>query len=233
LKLMNEVLKPWLAKIGEEYCRVDAVYSPELDKMVGVEPRDPTNLEFFDAARNHLETKYSSVLKAWEEFKTVGAEYNKNLAVVLEEIRTLAIKELRLPCYYWRPAIEQPKEFIMPDLLAQRIYEEIEWREPQKRKWARCEPLITPAISGTEKVFHLEWNGTLVKSRYRDAVEDALFLINRTIEKPSYQEKANDLKKRKKEVYDAKRENFEVKIKDVIKAIELGNNLKGKCRFCP
>ena len=138
-----------------------------------------------------------------------------------------------MPCYYWRPAIEQPKEFITPDLLSQRIYEEIEWREPQKRKWARCEPIVTPSVSGTEKFFHLEWNGTLVKTRDENVAENALLLINRTIEKPTYKEKANDLKKRKKETYDAKRGDFEAKIKDVIEAIELGNNLKGKCRFCP
>ena len=27
--------------------------------------------------------------------------------------------------------------------------------------------------------------------------------------------------------------NFETKIKDVIKSVELGNLLRGKCRFCP
>ena len=64
LKLMNEVLKPWLAKVREEYCKTDAEYSHELDKIVGVESKDPTNLEFFDVTKNHLETKYSSLLKA-------------------------------------------------------------------------------------------------------------------------------------------------------------------------
>jgi len=53
------------------------------------------------------------------------------------------------------------------------------------------------------------------------------------METPKFKKEEKHLTKRRNENYKIKREDFEAKIKDVIKSIELGNVLKGKCRFCP
>lgn len=146
IKLKDEVLKPWLSKVGE-YCKIDAAYSHDVHKMVDVEPKDPTDLEFFDVAKNHLDSKYPNILEAWEELKRVTSELNKELATILEEIRTLTIKEFELPCYYWFPGAEMLEEHIKPDKIAQSIYKEIEWRAPRKRKWVGRAPRSEPVIS--------------------------------------------------------------------------------------
>ena len=118
IKLKNEVLRPWLSKV-EEYCKIDAAYSYVAHKMVGVEPKDPTQLEFFDIAKSHFESKYPDVLKAWEELKRVTSEHNKELALLLEEIRALIIKEFKMPRHYWGVSRgEIPEERITPDRLA-------------------------------------------------------------------------------------------------------------------
>lgn len=57
VKLTDGVLKPWRSK-ADEYCKIDATYSSDAGKIVGIEPQDPNNLEFYDAARSHLEMKY-------------------------------------------------------------------------------------------------------------------------------------------------------------------------------
>jgi len=234
IKLKEEVLKPWLTKIGEEYCKIDVVYSHHFDRIVGVEPKDPTDLEFFDVAKSHLESKYPEILKAWVEFKLVTSEHNKELAILLEEIRMLTIRELKMPCHYWRPAAETPEEYIIPDRFSQCVYQEMEWREPYKRKWASGEPRIVPTMHGNKKFYELEWGiYRLVKIRDEKQAENAILLINKIIETSRFREEAKNLTKRKNEIYNAKRENFEAKIKDLIKSIELGNNLRGKCRFCP
>jgi len=62
--------------------------------LVAIEPKDPANLEFFDEAKNHLESKYLDVLNAWEELKGATLEHNKEIATFLEEIRTLIVKEV-------------------------------------------------------------------------------------------------------------------------------------------
>ena len=83
-------MKPWLNKV-EEYCKIEAMYSHNADKMMGVEPKNPTDLKFFEEVKSHLKSKYPNVLQAWDELKIVSSEYNKELATLLEEIRNLKI----------------------------------------------------------------------------------------------------------------------------------------------
>lgn len=116
IKIKDEALKPWLAKI-EECCRLDAVYySEEMNKMIGAAPQDPIDLDFFDVAESHLETKYPEILEAWNELKLATSMYNQKLAALLEEIRTMTIEALKIPCYYsnlFRRKI--PQEYITID----------------------------------------------------------------------------------------------------------------------
>lgn len=232
IKIKDEALKPWLAKVGE-YCKIEAVYSKDADRMVGIEPNDPSDLNFFDVAKSHLESKYPDILEAWEDLKRITSELNKELAIILEEIRTLTIKELELPCYYWFLGVEEPEEHIKPDKIAQSIYQEIEWRAPQKRKWMIGKPHVHPVIYGREQFYELEWRERLMKSRDEEKVKRAILLIDKIVETPKFKEMTEKLTKRKDEIYKTHRETFEAKIKEVIKSIELGNVLKGKCKYCP
>ena len=226
-------MKPWLSKV-EEYCKFEAVYSHNADKMMSTEPKNPTDLEFFDVAIKHLESNYLDIVKAWEELRRVTSELNTELANILEEIRTIVIKELKLPCYYWFSGAEMPEEHIKPDKIAQSIYQEIEWRAPRKRKWVGGAPRSEPVIVSGETFYRLQWgNNTLIRSRDEKKVESSIPLINQLIETPKFKKEVKNLTKRKDEIHKTKREDFEVKIKEVIKSIELGNVLKGKCRYCP
>jgi len=232
VKLNEGVLKPWISKVGE-YCKIDAVYSRETDQMMGVEPKDPTDLEFFNAARSHLELKYPNILKAWEELKLATSDHNKERAIILERIRKLVLEETKKPCYYWSPGIETPDEYVRPDELVQHIYQEIEWREPNKRKWAGGTPYVQPTMSGNKQFYHLTWNSTLMESLDKKDVEKAILLINSIIDTAKLRDEVKDLKKRESEVYKTKWQNFETKMKELVESIELGNNLQGTCRFCP
>jgi len=233
IKLKDDVLKPWLAKIGE-YCKIDAVYSRDVDKMVGVEPQDPTDLEFFDVAKSHLESKHPEILKDWEELKHVTFKHNKELATFLEKIRTLTIEELKMPCYYSNLPGEAPEEYIAVNRFVENAYEEVEFSLRTGRKWAIGKPAIRPVTYGNEKFCELEWGSyRLVKSRNEKEVERARFLIDKIVEKAEFREEVKDLIKKEDQIFKIKRENFEQKIREVIKSIEAGNILKGKCRFCP
>lgn len=232
VKLNDAVLKPWKNKV-EEYCKIDAMYSSDIDKIIGVEPKDPVDLEFYDAARSHLKLKNPDVLKAWEELKIITSNHNKERALILERIRTLILKQFEMPRYYWSPGAEKPEEYIRPAELAENIYHEIEWREPNKRKWARgAAPYVQPSMSGDKRFYHLMWNSTLMESLDKSDAEKALLLINSIIDTPKLRDEVKDMKKRENETYGVKKQNFETKIKDVIDSVELGNNLGGKCRFC-
>jgi hypothetical protein len=233
MKLNDGVLKPWLSKVGE-YCKIGATYSCDVHKIVGLKPNDPTELAYFDVAKSHLETRYPSILEAWEEFKRVTYEHNQKLATVLEKIRTLIVKEFKMPCYYWSLGAKEPKAHVKPDRIAQQIYQEIEDRVKYNIKWFRGEPRISPVIISDEKFYRLEWgNNLLIRSRDEKRVESSIPFISELVETQKFQEEEKSLTKRKNEFYQRRREDFEIEIKNVIKSIELGNILKGKCRFCP
>lgn len=137
-----------------------------------------------------------------------------------------------MPSYYWSPGAEKPKEYIRPAELAEYIYHEIEWREPNKRKWARGSPYVQPTMTGDKRFCNLTWNSTLMESLDKKDVEKVLLLINNIIDTAKLRDEVKDMKKRGNETHEAKRQNFETETKNVIDSVELGNNLRGECLFC-
>lgn len=233
VKINDEVFKIWLDK-AKDYANIGSTYSKKTGTMVANKPKDPIDLRFFDEAKSHIEAKYPNILKVWEELKLVTSRHNEKLAVVLEKIRTAIVEEFKMNCYYWSSGAKEPEERILPDKIAQQIYGEIEWRAQYGEKRFRREPYVTPYITGNEKFFQLEWeNNRVIRSQNEKKVKDSVLFIKKLIETSRFIENQKNLAKEEKEVYTIKLEDFKTKIKDVIKSIELGNLLKGKCRFCP
>lgn len=232
-KINDEVLKKWLENV-EEYTKLGAEYSRDTDGMVGIEPKDPMDLDFFDVTQTHLEQKYPGVLKAWEELKHATSEHNKRCANFLEEIRTSIIEEVKMAPYYWKLHGRAPEEHVAVDRFVQSVYQEMEFRSRKNYEWASGKPQIVPTMTGEKRFFELGWGSyRLVRSLDEDAVRSAIALIDRIAETPSLMEAMKNQIKNIDTIYRAKRENFEVKLRDVVKSIELGNILEGKCRFCP
>jgi len=243
-RLKDEVLKPWLSKVGE-YCKIGVTYSYEVHKIVGLEPKDPIDLKFFDFAKSHLESKYPEIMKAWEELKLVTSKHNKDLASLLEETRTLTIKDLKIPAYYSDMRGRLPEEHITLDRFVEAIYQEMnyrirtraqeraEHRVHPERKWMIGKPLIQPVMHGKEKFHTLAWGSyRLVRNRDEEKVKKAKSLIDKILDTSRFKDEVKNLIDREDQIYKTKRDNFETKIKDVINSVELGNVLEGRCRFC-
>lgn len=109
IKLNDGVLKSWLNKFPD-YCKIGAMYDHKAARMVEIEPKDPTDLEFFNEVKDHLESNYLSILKSWEELKHITLSHNGKIAMVLEEVRRSIVDNLGMPCYYWRQYGEGPPE---------------------------------------------------------------------------------------------------------------------------
>lgn len=232
-KINDEVLKIWLDK-AKDYVNIGSTYSKKTDTMTANKPKDPIDLKFFYEAKSHMETKYPNILKVWEELKLVTSRHNEKLTVVLEEIRTAIIHEFKMYCYYWSLGAEEPEERIQPDKITQQIYREIESRAKYDRKWFSGEPRVTQYMTGDEKFFQLEWeNNRVIRSQNEQKVKDSIPFIKQLVETSKFIENEKNLTKEEKEIYTINLEDFKTKIKDVIKSIELGNILKGTCKFCP
>ncbi len=245
IKIMDEAFKPWLNKVSE-YCKIGVSYSYSVHKIVGLEPQDPTELEYFDVAKSHLESKYPVVIKAWEQLKQVTFEHNKDFATVLEEIRKLTIKELKIPPYYSTMRGRSPEEYITVDRYVDTIYQEMtsriimfnqthaEHKVHPERKWMIGEPTIEPVMHGEAKFYTLSWGSyRLAISRDEEKIKKSKALIMKTLDTLKFKDEVKTLIERENKFYKTKRENFEKGMRNIIKSLELGNVLKGKCQFCP
>ena len=58
-------------------------------------------------------------------------------------------------------------------------------------------------------------------------------LFSQLIEDEGYREKIKDFMTKQEETYDKELEKVKQDIRDIIKSIELGNIIKGKCKYCP
>lgn len=234
IKLNDGVFKPWLSKL-QDYCKIGAVYDHEATRMVDIKPKDPTDLEFFKESKSHLESNYPTILKSWEEVKHVTLSQNRKIATVLEEARTSIVDDLGMPCYYYRLYDEgAPETYVMPDRIVENFYKVIDSEVDFGKKWVNGKPSVKPVQCGDVIFYELEWGySRLVKSRDKKEVEKCVSLIVQLVEASNYKDEVKKLLKKEDEKLRPKREKFEEQIRGLIKFIELGNTLKGKCQYCP
>jgi len=234
IKLNDGVLKPWLSKL-QDYCKIGAIYNHEVTRIVENKPKDPTDLEFFTEAKSHLESNYPAVLKSWEELKQATLSHNEKIATVLEETRKSMVDDLKMPCYYWKLYDEgAPETCVMPDRILENFYRVIKWEVDFGKKWVNGKPSIEPIMSGNIRLYRLKWGTSeVVKSRDEEEVGKCLSLIVQLVEASKYRDEVKSLLKREDEMLQPKTEEFRKQITGLIKSIELGNIIKGKCKYCP
>ncbi len=233
VKIMEQALKPWLDG-SLFYSKLDAEYSPRYDEFVGLEPKDPTNLDFFEFAKSHLESEYPEVLRAWNELKSITSKYNSKLATFLNEIREFTIAFLEMAITYSGFRGKTPAQYMILDRFVKSVFEEIKYQVYNEIDYFVEEPKIQPVGIGGKTFQQLVWKSyALVQSRDIYKAKKAKKIIERLIESPKLREGMRGLLEIEAEILKTRLPNFETKIKDVIKSVELGNQFKGKCRFCP
>lgn len=236
VKLKDDFFKSWLSKIGEyndEYCKIDAQYSKEIDIMVPLKPKEPDNLQFYNEATSHMKN-YEQLLKDWENQKQITLKLNEELATIFEEIRVLVKKEIDL--HYWCPRYsgDEPDEYLCPNTFIGAIYEEVENRIKRDKKQFIGSGKIEPTIHGDKKIYYFKWlDRTLARSPKQEHMEKAQQLFSQFIEDDRYKERIKVFLAKQKETYDKALEKVKQEIGEIIKSIELGNIIKGKCQYCP
>jgi len=234
IKLTNGVLKVWLSKL-QDYCKIGTIYDHETTQMVEIEPKDPTDLEFFTEAESHLESGYPAVLKSWEELKQLSLSHNKEIAVVMEEARKSIVHKLKMPCYYYKIYDEgAPEEYVRPDKILEIFYDTIKWEAEVGLKWGLGKPKVEPVVTRGVTFARLRWrNSDVIQSRDPNEAEKCLSLIRKFVEESKYRDDVKNLLKREDEILQPMREKFKEQMTGLIKSIELGNIIKGKCKYCP
>jgi hypothetical protein len=234
-KLKDDFFKPWLEKIGEyndEYCKIGVQYSKEIGKMVSLKPREPDNLKFYHEAMSHLKN-YEQLLEGWENIKQITLKLNEELAILFEENRILVKKDIDMP--YWCPRYsgDEPDEYLCPDMFIGAIYEEVEGRLKTGRKQFIENGTVETINYGEKKIYCLKWwHKYLARSPDEKLIKKAQQLFSRLIEDERYKEKIKAFVVKQKETYNVELEKVKKNIGEIIKSIELGNVIKGKCGYC-
>lgn len=83
-------------------------------------------------------------------------------------------------------------------------------------------------------MYHFKWwnKPDLARSHEQEHIEKAQQLFSQFIEDEIYKERIMAFLAQK-ETYDKALEKVKQDIRDIIKSIELGNIIKGKCHYCP
>jgi len=233
-KLNDEVFKPWKQN-WEKYCKVDITYSKSEGRLVGREPTDPRDLQFFEEATSHLQLKYQYVLDSWEELKRATLAHNKELATLSETLQQFFTDEMKMPISHSSDA-DQPESYVCVESILRDLYQEISWAISFSRKINLASIKIIPCSSNGVNFYELEWNGhypRFLSSKEKEDAEKCLSLIKRFMETPDLKDRMQALVEKEKTILSPKRTDFEEKIGGLIKFVELGNTILGKCHLCP
>jgi hypothetical protein len=233
-KLNDEVFKPWKQN-WEKYCKVDITYSKSEGRLVGREPTDPRDLQFFEEATSHLQLKYQYVLDSWEELKRATLAHNKELATLSETLQQSFADEMKMPISYSSDA-DQPESYVCVESILRDLYQEISWAISFSRKINLTRIKIVPCSRNGVNFYELEWNGhypRFLSSKEKEDAEKCLSLIKRFMETPDLKDRMQTLVEKEKTILSPKRTDFEEKIGGLIKSVELGNTILGKCHLCP
>lgn len=240
-KLKDGFFKRWLEKIGEnkdQYCEIGARYSKKTGRMVPLKPQEPKDLEFYDEAMSHLKD-YDKLRKDWKNLKQITLKLNEELATLFEEIRVLVIKEIDVP--YWCPRYigeysgDKPDEYLCPDSFVRSIYDEVYWRIRTSRRQYLGNGNITPTIVGEgKKIYFLNHGGSceLASSQSEELMQKTQRLFSRFINDEQYKRRIKTFADKQEDTYSKELEIVKLNISNLIKSIELGSIIKGKCGYC-
>lgn len=235
VKLKDNFFKPLLNKIGgynDEYCKIDAQYSEEFDKMVPFKPKEPNNLQLYNDAMSHLKY-YKHLLGDWEKLKRNTLKLNEKLAIIFEEIRVIVKKKIDLPFWCQRPFSDEKDEYLCPATFIRSIYEELENRLITGRKQLNGSGKLEPIIYGDKKIYHFIWGDIrLARSPNQEQMEKAQRLFSSFIKDERYEEKIKVFLAQKKETYNESLTNVKNGIGKIIDSIESENIIIGNCPNC-
>ena len=204
-----------------------------MGKMVPLNPREPDNLQFYDEAKSHMKN-YDQLSTDWENLKQITLRLNEELAVLFEEIRIQAKKEIDLP--YWCPQYsgDEPDDYLCPNIFIRSVYDEMFYRIDTGRKQFIGNGKVELSISGEKRIYSLRWwYSDLSKSLNEELMKKAQQLFGQFIEDEGFGKRIRAFVEKKKEAYDIQVEKVQQDIRTVIESIELGNTIKGKCKYCP
>lgn len=231
-KLVAETFKPWLGQYKKR-CIAGAVYSRSEDKLTGHKPEDPNDLPFFDAARAHLTSGYTEILREWNKYKEDAFRHNVAIAAFMDRIRVQLTESVKLKQYHPHFGEKRPQEYVIPENIARAIYHALIY-ETRNGEGYFIAPKIQRMQEGNFTFFELWMSDTrLAKSKGEEKLEKVGSFIKGTIALHENKQEVMRLTEAEDGPLSLLAAYLDMKINELIKYVELGKRLKGKCKYCP
>jgi len=186
---------------------------------------------------SHMESGYNEVWTQWNELKQQINYHNLKKAKFLEDVRQEFMqkgRDLKLTEYYHKPGHSGPRVFFAPDRIAENILKEITNRITGIDDWWGGEPEITESRHGDTLIYSLKiFDSTYMMDdiNSENIISIIALILSRVKDEEIINEvedllKMNEINYRR--VWDIKEQ-----LNEIISIIELGHNIKGKCKYCP
>ncbi len=234
IRLMTDGLIPWRDGRGL-FCTPGFEYSPETNRIEPKTPKNPEKLVLLDAVKEHLVSGHPEVLQEWEDYKLAVLQHSQNIAQFLEGIKKQIASSTDLPEYHYLFRENEPAEYVIPVKAAEEIYSWLRYESVNGKRWV-AKANVRSYVEGETslKWYTLEFSSaTLAKAKSPQRFDSIISTIEAIGNSSQNKQRVDQFVRIEREDLAHKERQFEDRINNIIRSVQLGNCLKGRCRDCP
>lgn len=223
--LTEKALEPWLEKFYTYYT-IASVSGPSGESHRRAE--DPVDIEFFTQLKEHLKSGYSGLYEAWNCLKCDISNHNKEDGSLREKLRSLALKELKIPDVEERP--RDPKRYMYSHRYASSIIYELAARVFRGQTYRLT--VESPGIAKEEVWKLIYGDSQLIISPHKAETGEGRDFFKRILESQELKSEVKRLGEKAKKLTE-RREELVMRIRrEILTPVKLGGVLRGCCEVC-
>lgn len=243
IQLAEKSLSEWKKRINE-FTILDSKPNSESFEFEVVYPEKIYSIIYFHFLEEHLRKAHPFILELWSSVENHHTDMNEWRANILDNMRQIIINDAYLeglelhPHYYiqsFESRLDPPPEYYEPDTIVNSLFNEIEYFQKYNKHWLNFE-LRTRSIDINEQrhiAYELVYdNKTIFRTLNKDDINILEKWFSDLSERQEFINNINILNNGIAELERLKKE-FDITINQLIWFVQLGNNLKGNCPFCP
>jgi len=243
-KTLQKSLRMWL-EYFDTYTLLKTDYDESENKFV---PHIPSmrveDIPFYRFLIEHLTKGHKELYDSWIGCFTIFERLNRMRADIFENIRQELLHrlkkfEIELKTAKYHPDIKGPHINIDIFVLAifnifERKYEKgfffDDENKPRIREVPVWDDTLKDYVTGSDLFF--PDTGSAAKSKTWRTISKLEEILYSVLENESLLNQIQSFMS-EKDIFDEKKNDTKRKLEELIEYIELGNNIKGKCKFCP
>lgn len=243
IQLAEKSLTEWKKRINE-FTILDSKPNSESFEFEVIHPENINSIIYFHFLEEHLQKARPLILELWASVRTHHTDMNEFRANFLENMRQRIIHDaylegLELQPHYsiqiFESRLYPPSEYYEPDTIVYSLFNEIEYFQKYNKHWLNFE-IRTRNIDINEQrhiAYELVYdNKTIFRTINKDEINILKKWFSDFSERNEFINNFNLLNEGIAELERLKKE-FDNAINYLIWFVQLGNNLKGDCPFCP